>query len=101
MPQVLAKKKKKKKQGLRDAGERLEERSSSWQSVGPKVGGTSTANSMGTSQKITNRTTIRSINFTSKTISQGNKNTNLKRHLQPHVPAALFAGAKTRKQPKC
>ena len=46
-------------------------------------------NSMKDPQKIKNRTTIWSNNPTFGNISRGNKNTNSKRHLHPHVHSSI------------
>ena len=51
-------------------------------------------------QKIKNRTSMWANHFTSRYLSKGNENTNLKKRLLPHVHWIIIILAKTQKQPK-
>ena len=62
--------------------------------VGKEIGADSLENNMEVSQKIKNKTTIRSRNSTFGYLSKENEHTNSKKYIQPMFTATLFATAK-------
>ena len=65
--------------------------------VGMEIDRATTENCMEVPQKVKNRTTISSSNFSSGYLSKENKNSTLKRY----IFTALLTIAKTQKQPEC
>ena len=58
--------------------------------MGMQTGAATMENSMKGPQKIKNRTTTRSSNFTSAFSPKENKNTNSKRYMQPYVHCSII-----------
>ena len=79
-----------KRQEITNAGMDMQKRKPLCTIVGLLTYTSTMENSMEVPQKIKNRTTIWSSNSTSGNISKGNKNTNSKRYLCPHVHRSII-----------